>query len=69
MCFICAYVRVWLLIYVLCRLYGLSQNIEFHGHAIPGAVGVARVAIPDDKADAKSPLFRAFAYDLHIRIL
>jgi len=30
----------------------LSQNVEFHGHAISGTVGVARGAIPDDKTDA-----------------
>ena len=53
---------------VLCRrLCSLSQNIKFHGHAIPGAVGVACGAIPDD--NAKSLLFCAFAYHLHIEIL
>lgn len=43
----------------------LKQNIEFHGYAISGAVGVACVAICDDNADAKiakSPLFRTFEY-------
>ena len=48
----CVYVHVWLCICVLCHLCGLSHNIEFHGHAISGAVGVVCGAIPDDNADA-----------------
>jgi len=51
--YVCMYVRVWLRICVLWCLWGLSQNIEFHGHAIPGAVDVASRAIPYDNADAK----------------
>ena len=49
----CAYVHVW-----LCLTFGLSQNIEFHGHAIPGAVGVLCSAIPDHNADANQRYFR-----------
>ena len=75
-CDVCLYVRVCVLVCVLvsvrmcvcgclcvfCRLCGLSQNIEFHGNAIPESVGVACGAIPDDDADANH---RHFAY-LHI---
>src|SRR6218665_2105375 len=61
-----AYLCVWLRICVLFRLCGLSQNIEFHGQAIPWPVGIACCAIHADNVDGKSPLFCAFAYHLHI---
>ena len=67
---VCVHMRMYGCVYiVLCHLCGVSQNIEFHGHVIPGAVSVACGAIPDDNADVKSLLFRAFAYHLHIGIL
>ena len=53
----CAYVHVWLHICVLCCLCGLSQNIEFRGLAIPGAVGVACGAILDGNADGNRCYF------------
>ena len=53
----CVYVSVWLRICVFCGLCGLSQNIEFQGHAIPGAVGVSCGAIPDDNAYANQRYF------------
>jgi len=43
---------VWLHICVLCHHCSLSQNIKFHGHAIPGAVGIACGASTDENADA-----------------
>ena len=46
------YVLEWLLICVIFRLCGLSQNIEFYATAIPGADGVDCGAIRDDNADA-----------------
>ena len=55
-----AYVRVWLLVCVLCHLCGLSQNIEFHGHLIPGAVSVACGTTTDDNADANHRYFVHF---------
>src|SRR6218665_2554889 len=64
----CAYMHVWLHICVLCCLCGLSQNIEFHGHAIPEAVGVACRAIPDDNDDVKSLLFCTFAYSSSLAV-
>ena len=60
---VCAYVRVWLCICVLCRLCPLSQNIEFHGLATPGAVGVACGAIPDDNTNANH------CYFMHLHII
>jgi len=64
-----AYVPAWLRICVLCRLCRLRKNYEFDGHAILGTVGVACGTILDANVDAKSPLFRAFAYHLHIDTL
>ena len=47
----CAFVRIWLCICVLCCLCGLTQNIEFHEHAIPGAAGVVCRVIPEVDAN------------------
>jgi len=59
---VCLYVHVCVHICVLCRLCGLSQNIEFDGDAILGAVGVACGAISDDNANANQHYFGEFAY-------
>src|SRR6218665_8499 len=57
----CVYVCLYLCVCacmgaIMCALpslwLSLRKKIEFHGHAIPGAFGVACGAIPDDNADA-----------------